>query len=185
MDLNLQQTDNVSSQIHIQVENVKFHNPDNGWTVFSARDSHTDLSVTVTGTFPQVIPGEMFECHGNWTSHKDFGQQFKCVHATTVVPETRRSMIKFLQLAIFKDIRGLGEKAAERVVKHFGLSTFDILEETPERLCEVKGLAKKHIDNIIDAWDEHRNNVNAIMFLCSSGLAAIAVVVATLPKYCT
>lgn len=171
MDFNLPQSDKITSQIQIQVENVKFHNPDNGWTVFSARDSHSDLSVTVTGTFAKVCAGEIFECHGNWVSHKDFGQQFKSVHATPVKPETKRSLIKFLHLAIFKDIRGLGEKAAERIVKHFGMATFEIFDETPERLSEVKGLSSKNIDKIIDAWDDHRTNADAIMFLTSHGVS--------------
>jgi exodeoxyribonuclease V alpha subunit len=127
--------------------------------------------VTVTGTFAQVSAGELFECHGSWVSHKDFGRQFKSVHASPVKPETRRSLIKFLHLAIFKDIRGLGEKAAERVVKHFGLSTFEVMDETPERLTEVKGLASKYIDPITDAWDDHRNNADAIMFMTSHGLS--------------
>ena len=164
-------TDNINDHIQVQVENIKFHNPDNGWTVFSARDSHSDLSITVTGTFAKLSPGELFECHGNWVAHKDFGRQFKSIHATPVKPETRRSLIKFLHLAIFKDIRGLGEKAAERVVKHFGLSTFEIMDESPEKLMEVKGLANKYIDAIIDAWDDHRNNADAIMFMTSHGLS--------------
>lgn len=170
MDLNLPQSDAISSQIQVQVENIKFHNDENGWTVFSARDSHSDLSVTITGTFPHISEGEIFECHGHWVAHKDFGQQFKSIHATTIRPETRRSMIKFLHLAIFKGIRGLGEKAAERIVKHFGMSTFEILDEEPERLKEVKSISSKFIDKIVDAWDEHRNSADAIMFLTNHGV---------------
>ena len=93
-------TDNINDHIQVQVENIKFHNPDNGWTVFSARDSHSDLSITVTGTFAKLSPGELFECHGNWVAHKDFGRQFKSIHATPVKPETRRSLIKFLHLKL-------------------------------------------------------------------------------------
>lgn len=169
-DLKLSRSSDISAQIQVQVENIKFHNPDNGWTIFSARDSHSDLSVTVTGTFPVVSPGELYECHGSWVSHKDFGHQFKSQHALTLRPETKRALVKYLHLAIFKDIRGIGEKAAEKIVKHFGTSTPDVIDESPERLNEIKGLSKKHISLIIDAWDEHRNNAESIMFLTEHGI---------------
>lgn len=161
----------IASQIQFQVESIKFHNEENGWTVLSARDSHTDLSVTVTGSFPPISPGEIYEGHGEWVSHKEFGRQFKAASIIAVKPETRGATIKFLHLALFKDIKGLGKKTAEKIVKHFGLSVLEILDESPERLREIKGLSSKHIDAIVDAWDEHSNSSEVVIFLSSKGIA--------------
>ena len=136
----------LNSQIQIQVEDVRFYNEDNGFSVFKARNVHNDRLVTVTGNFPPLSQGEMFELQGTWSEHKEFGAQFKTETATSIKPSTKSAIKRFVQFILFKDIKGLGEKAADRVVAHFGTTLFDVLENEPELLSNVKGISVKHVD---------------------------------------
>ena len=40
-------------------------------------------------------------------------------------------------------IKGIGAALAGRIVRHFGDDTFQIVENEPERLSEVKGISEK------------------------------------------
>ncbi len=157
----------LNSQIQIQVEDVRFYNEDNGFSVFKARNVHNDRLVTVTGNFPPLSQGEMFELQGTWSEHKEFGAQFKTETATSIKPSTKSAIKRFVQFILFKDIKGLGEKAADRVVAHFGTTLFDVLENEPELLSNVKGISVKHVDILSETWRQHRQNIDAIMFLNS------------------
>ena len=57
------------------VERVVFRNEKNGYTVLEL-DNGQEL-VTVVGTIPWVSAGEEPRVIGNWSSHPNFGQQFK------------------------------------------------------------------------------------------------------------
>jgi exodeoxyribonuclease V alpha subunit len=161
----------IEAQIQIQVEDVRFYNDENGFSVFKARNIHNDRLVTVTGNFPPLSQGEMFELHGSWSEHKEFGAQFKTEVATAIRPSTKSAIKKFIQFVLFKDIKGLGEKAADRVVAHFGTSLFDVLEEDPDQLANVKGISRKHVDILTATWNEHKHHVNAVLFLSSHNIS--------------
>lgn len=161
----------LSSQIQIQVEDVRFYNEDNGFSVFKARNVHNDRLVTVTGNFPPLSQGEMFELQGTWSEHKEFGAQFKTEAATAIKPSTKSAIKRFVQFILFKDIKGLGEKAADRVVAHFGTTLFDVLEEEPELIANVKGISLKHVDILSETWRHHRQNIDAMLFLNSHSIS--------------
>ena len=164
------QANPINSQIQIQIEEIRFYNSDTGFAVFKGRNVHNDRLVTVTGNFPPVAVGEMYELQGAWSEHKEFGAQFKVELAKSIRPSTKAAIKRFVQLLLLKDIKGLGEKAADRIVAHFGTSIFEILDEDPNQLANVKGISLKHIDVIVSTWNEHRINIDAVMFLSSHGL---------------
>ena len=52
------------------VENIRFRNPENGWTVLLLEtDSDEYPSLTVVGTLPECSPGEQVSVSGTLMEH--------------------------------------------------------------------------------------------------------------------
>ena len=147
------------------VESIIFRNADNGYTVL---DFVADEElITCTGLFPVVGEGENLLLRGDFIDHPTYGRQFKVASYDVEAPADELSMERYLGSGA---IKGIGPKLAARIVKKFGANTFNIIEDEPERLAEVKGIsigkAMEISDQIVGAKDIR----NAIIFLDKYGL---------------
>lgn len=156
------------TQIKAEVESVTFHNDDNGWTVFQARDHHSNFSFTATGHFSAIFSGEAYELFGFWREHPKFGKQFKASRALSIRPTSRSAIIRYLSSGLFK---GIGEKTAEKIVMTLGTKTLDIMDNKPHMLSEVPSLGKKKVSHIIASWNEQRSSHDLLMFLSQYGIS--------------
>lgn len=104
---------------------------------------------------------------GNWTVHNTFGRQFQVSRAVSVRPNTSEALIKYLSSGMFK---GIGPKIAQKIVKHFGDQTLQILDENPQKLKTVPTLTKKGANKLIQAWGEKNRNSEAMQFLSHHGI---------------
>lgn len=126
------------------VENIVFRNKNNGYTVF---DFNSDSEwVTVVGEIGDIHEGESLVIQGNYTTHSKFGTQFKAEIYEKKLPDTSLNIEKYLASGA---IKGIGVKLAEKIVKHFGDKTLEILETEPHRLAEIKGISPKRRTAII------------------------------------
>ena len=130
-------------------------------------DCDTGLSFSAVGSFASIHPGEMFMVFGNWTVHNTFGRQFQVSRAVSVRPNTSEALIKYLSSGMFK---GIGPKIAQKIVKHFGDQTLQILDENPQKLKTVPTLTKKGANKLILAWGEKSRNSEAMQFLSHHGI---------------
>ena len=119
------------------VERVVFRNEKNGYTVLELNNGQE--LVTVVGTIPWVSAGEELRVIGNWSSHPNFGTQFKVEAFERSKPATAVAMLKYLSSGA---IKGIGAATAARIVDTFGDNTLHILEEEPERLSSIKGITR-------------------------------------------
>ena len=152
-------------QITGSVEEIKFRNDENGWTVLLL-DSDGE-PVTVCGTLPPVTPGDCVELSGEFTIHPKFGMQFKAVSAAVKMPHSIYGIVKFLGSGL---IEGVGEKTAARIADKFGSNAIDIIETNPERLAEVKGISLSKAQKIADSFNKLRAERDAVMFLAGYGI---------------
>ena len=67
------------------VEEIIYSNPDNGYSVVGI-DSVEEGQFTATGYMPFITEGESVALSGNWTTHPDYGEQFKAEYYETVMP---------------------------------------------------------------------------------------------------
>ncbi len=125
------------------VEDITFQNEQNGFTVldFSADDE----LFTAVGVMPGITAGETVSLTGNFVMHPTFGRQLKVTAFTRTLPETSEQIIKYLSSGV---IRGIGPKKALLIVETFGTDTLNVIEETPERLAELKGISLEQAKNI-------------------------------------
>ncbi len=54
-------------------------------------------------------------------------------------------------------LKGIGERTAEAIVTRFGLSALDVLEHSPERLLEIRGITKERLEDIKQSYAESRS----------------------------
>ena len=163
------------------VERITYYNPENGYTVLRLRPEQqrgihaipkTSLSfdglATVVGNLPEVSPGEFLQLQGQWSRHPTHGSQFKADVCEQTLPATLAGIQGYLGSGM---IKGIGPKLAERIVAKFKEDTFDVIEQTPERLLEVSGIGMDRTGKITKAWQEQKQVKEIMVFLHSHGVS--------------
>src|SRR5260370_1257481 len=67
-------------------------------------------------------------------------------------------------------IRGIGPVYAKKLVRAFGETVFEVIEQEPSRLREVTGIGPKRAERIIAGWAEQRVIREIMLFLRSNGV---------------
>lgn len=158
------------------IERITYQSEETGYTVARlraepdacstaenlARASTRDGLLTITGELAKMAPGERVEVSGYWVTHKQYGKQFKIVDAKTIQPTSVDGIRKYLGSGL---IKGLGPAKAAMIVDHFGEDTLNVIEKTPNRLSEVRGIARKTIGVIRAGWEEQKHIQEVMQFL--------------------
>ena len=163
------------------VERITYYNPENGYTVLRLRPEHQrgtqsipksslsfDGLATVVGNLPEVSPGEFLQLRGQWSRHPTHGSQFKAEVCEQTLPATLAGIQGYLGSGM---IKGIGPKLAERIVAKFKEDTFNVIEQTPERLLDVSGIGMDRTGKITKAWQEQKQVKEIMVFLHSHGVS--------------
>ena len=118
------------------VSHVTFTNKENGFTVLELESG--DELVTAVGVMPELNAGELLELSGYWDFHASFGRQFKVEMCERRMPASAGDILRYLSSG---GVKGIGPKTAVKVVERFGEETFEVLENEPERLAQIKGIS--------------------------------------------
>lgn len=148
------------------VEDIIFYNEENCYSVFTIICESAD--VTVVGTFPALRPGEILEITGVWTNHKRFGKQFAAQEFKRAMPDGDDAIVKYLSSGF---VKGVGVITASRIVEKFGKDTPRILEESPIRLSEVKGITTEKAVMIGNAISSQKALSDVMLFFTKYGLS--------------
>lgn len=147
------------------IEHIVFHNEDNGYTVMNLASGPDE--VICVGTMRYINEGEMVELTGDFTEHQMYGEQFVFTGYEYKVPDDEVSMIRYLSSGA---IKGIGQALAKRIVDKFGDDTFRIIEETPDRLSEVKGISDNKAREIAIQFMEKQELRQVMVFLQQYGI---------------
>lgn len=149
------------------VERVTFHSAETGFCVLRVKvRGHRDL-VTVLGAAAEVHAGEHIQASGEWQQHREHGQQFRASFLQLVPPSSLEGIRRYLGSGL---IKGIGPHFADRLVKAFGESVFDVIEGTPERLLDVDGIGKTRLQRITSGWADQKAIREIMVFLQSHGV---------------
>ena len=156
------------AQLRGIVDRITFQNEENGYTVARLQveglAAYNNRPATIVGEMLSINPGETVVLEGEWTTHKQYGAQFKIESYQTVHPSTVEGMRRYLGSGL---IKGIGPVTAKRIVDHFGKEALDVIERDPKRLVEVEGLGAKRAKWIIEVWEDQREIHNVMLFLQS------------------
>jgi exodeoxyribonuclease V alpha subunit len=118
---------------------VVFRNEENGYSVVKLDAVSDGEQFTAVGTLPDVYPGETLELTGQWVANAKYGQQFKAETFTRTAPEGTDSIFRYLSSGV---IKGIGPGKAREIIEKFGENALTVIEASPERLAEVKGITR-------------------------------------------
>jgi exodeoxyribonuclease V alpha subunit len=144
------------------LERVVFFNEENSFTVARLQVPGKKDLVTIVGALSLPTPGETLRLKGQWVVDTKFGQQFLVESCLSVLPATIVGIQKYLGSSL---IKGIGPIMAKRIVDKFGLDTFDIIEDSPERLREAEGIGPIRTERITKAWQEQKQIREVMVFL--------------------
>ncbi len=156
----------VLERITGTVEDITFFNEDNGYIVFEI--STTDEAVTVVGNLGELAVGAEVECVGKWDFHQTYGRQFRAESATQTLPADAGGILRYLSSGI---ISGIREATATKIVEAFGINTFDVIENEPLRLAEIKGITKAKAKKISEDFKSKFMARESIIGLTGLGMS--------------
>jgi len=151
-----------SSTLEGVLERIVFFNEENSFTVARLQVQGKKDLVTIVGALSLPTPGETLRLRGQWVIDTKFGQQFRVESCLSVLPATIVGIQKYLGSSL---IKGIGPIMAKRIVDKFGLDTFDIIEDSPERLQEAEGIGPIRTERITNAWQEQKQIREVMVFL--------------------
>ncbi len=149
------------------LERITYFNPENHYTVAKLKTSNTNSLVTVVGPMAAVRPGQTLRIKGSWVTHSTYGQQFKIKTYEVVLPSTIEGIKNYLESGI---IKGIGPLMAKRMINRFGIKTFEIIENNPNKLLEVKGIGRTKAALIFNAWKDHHVARGLMQFVQKMGV---------------
>ncbi|MBI4927239.1 MAG: AAA family ATPase [Anaerolineae bacterium] len=158
----------IQDQLAGTLERIVFQNEDNGYTVARLHASGKNPEVTIVGNLMGINVGERLNLIGKWTAHPQYGKQFEVATFTVQYPATLEGIRKYLGSGL---IRGIGPATATRIVDRFGKDTLEVIDQSPERLIEIPGIAQKKVARIAEAWQEQRQVKEIMVFLQSNGVS--------------
>ncbi len=129
----------------VKVSRKIFSSEDTGFGVFKVLLDGSRENRIIVGNLFSVSEGDFLLIEGEEAEHPRFGSQIKVSRFESVLPEDGDGMVKYLSSGRFK---GIGKKTAAKIVDQFGQQTFEVLENTPERLGEIGGLKKSLVAEI-------------------------------------
>ena len=147
------------------VEDIIFQNKENGYTVCVVEHEGEELSCV--GEMAGIYVGEEVKIVGTWSTHPIYGRQVKVELIERSMPKTVQGMEKYLASGV---IKGIGARTAKKIVKHFGLDTFRIIEEEPLVLAQINGISEKKAQEIGEVFHAQYELRKAMLFLQDYGI---------------
>ncbi len=160
----------MSEQLVIEgiIENIKYRNDENGYTVFTViEDEEADEEYICVGYLPSITSGENVCITGSVVVHPTYGEQLQVENCIQTVPSSERGIERYLASGI---IKGIGKVTARNIVKKFGTETFKIISENPERLSEIRGISEVKAMQIGETFHEQTELRSVVMFLQKYGV---------------
>ncbi len=140
---------------------IIYQNSDNGYTVCEI-ESSTEGLFTATGYMPYLGEGENVSVTGIWTTHPDYGEQFKISFYETILPTDEQAIIDYLSSGV---IYGIRSATAKKIVDKFGGDSLNVLLTDPMRLSEIKGISEAKAEKIGKSYLELQSMQSIMMFL--------------------
>ena len=134
----MEQNEQQLMKLEGTVEHVIYENADTGYAVFEVDANGTD--VVVAGNVGGVDNGMSVTVYGHMVNHPSYGEQFRAETIEARLPEDTSAILSYLSSGVLPYI---GPSTAKKIVSRFGEDTLTVIAETPQRLCELKGITEQ------------------------------------------
>ena len=121
------------------VEHMIYENTETGYAVFEVDAGGTD--VIVAGNVGSVDNGMSVTVYGRMVNHPSYGEQFKAETCEAGLPQDTTALLSYLSSGVLPYI---GPSTAKKIVSMFGEDTLNVISETPQSLCRIKGITPEN-----------------------------------------
>ena len=104
---------------------------------------------------------------GEWKTTK-YGLQMEISSCISVLPKTEEGIIAFLSSGVLPHIKN---KMAVRLYNTFGDKVFSILENNPDEWLKIRGITKKKLEKIKEAYTVNYGYQDLVMLLSPFGIS--------------
>lgn len=136
-----------------------FQNKENGYCIFvyhteddsvpaQARSQYykgSGYQFTAIGNNLPDTDSIEIDMQGKWIK-SNYGLQLQVDTYEEILPQTKEGIMGYLSSGM---VKGIGPKTAKLIVDRFGTRTFDVLDNYPDSLLEIKGITQKKLDTIL------------------------------------
>ncbi len=147
------------------VQEIIFQNIANGYTVCDI--DVEGVFITVVGIMPGIAPGEGVRLTGRWTTHAEYGEQFKAELCEKILPTGELQILQYLSSGI---IKGIGPATAQKIVEKFGTESLEVIRDAPDRLSQIKGISRKKAEEMQISMLEKQAVQSVVMYLQPYGV---------------
>lgn len=142
------------------IEHVIYENEETGYSICDMGTDDDEL-ITIVGTMPFLGEGEQVVVYGKWVHNPRFGRQFAVQTYEKILPADANSILQYLAAG---NVKGIGPKTAARIVEVYGSDTFDVIENHPDWLAEIKGISRKAAVKIQEEFRAQAGMRSAMLF---------------------
>ena len=136
----------------------------------AARSSfHHDgqIHFTATGYLLPETSAIQADLQGRWEKSR-YGPQLAVTACREIPPSTEDGLLGYLASGL---IKGVGPKTARLLVDAFGMNTLQVLDTTPEKLLQVKGISAKKLERIVSSYQSSRALREIVSFFSPFGIS--------------
>ena len=159
---------NQNATLELLITNVIFTKENDDGSVFHIIKTKTqeneDLMVKCVH-FNKLLVEQEIVADGKFINDPKYGKQFIADFVEYKQPENSLGVFKYLSAGC---IRGVGEKTAEKLLKHFGEDLFIVATKEQNRLHEV--LSEKKVQNFVEQWQNINLDKTSLFFLMEHSL---------------
>ena len=144
------------------LKKVLYHNEENNYTI-AVLDNNQKICGHYFDTNINHLEGEEIELQGNWETHKKYGVQFNFVSL-----ELKEDELYFF---FTKIVKGFTKKLLNQILKKYTQEElYNILDNTPAKLLEFKGIKEKKLTQIVSSWNKFKHLRELADFLGEYGV---------------
>ncbi len=131
--------------------------------------NHRDKKIHITAVGYNLPATDAIdvELTGSWQPSK-YGLQLMVESFDQVLPKDTNGIVAYLSSGI---IKGIGPGTAKAIVARFGDQTLEIMDKTPERLLEVKGIAAAKLKKIVESYEQSQSLRDLTAYLAPYGVS--------------
>ena len=126
-----------------------------------------DDETTIVGYLPFVNIGDTLKIVGKIVEHQEYGKQVKVATFEKMMPQTTKSLERYLANC---GIKGIGPATAKRIVDTFGENTLNVFKFEQTKLAQIKGITKDRAIEIANTFIENWEVWQLVGFLDKFGI---------------
>jgi exodeoxyribonuclease V alpha subunit len=152
-DLVIKSLDKTLNEYSGEIINKIYVSPKNDYSVIIFKEKKT--GETIKATCQYVADEETdITIYGEWEETEKWGRQFKSTSMKMDMQLSKNGLVKFLTKNT--EIKGIGNKKAEKIVEMFGDNFDEIISNSPEIISENLNIDIETINNLAEVWKNQK-----------------------------